>query len=295
MSEWELELVDIPNPCTVPWESMTGDERVRFCKHCSKNVYNLSDMSRTDARNLLISSEGKICISMLKRADGTVVTDECPPILRPARNAGRRVLSAATTAFAFLIALSAQIAKAAPDAADGNKNKTQPGCVPGQPKPVTSEAVRMGGAPPAMPVGADWKPPQNTPVNTGETEMPARKFTLVKSADGNKWTSRAIAAQFHDAKLNEKNELPPDMEAYLNHVLRKLKHAYTPAMTQSKASKVLFTITRDGSISGLKVENSLGGLADDLAIGAVKHAAPFRPLPLASIANMTIQFNPNEL
>jgi hypothetical protein len=245
MSEWELELIDVPNPCTVPWDTMSGDERVRFCNHCSKNVYNLSDMSAAEARNLLISSEGKVCISMLKRADGTVVTDECPPILRPMRNAARKVLSVATAAIACLLALGTQFSKAAPESNDSkkekppNSSKQSPACVPGQTTNSPQQEHRLGGAPVPMNLGPDWKPPQaiKPAENAGEAQMPARKFTLIKSRGGSVWETPGLSIAANDKSWNSKEVLTPDMEAYFNHVLRKLKHAY-PIYLQKRARQV---------------------------------------------------------
>lgn len=100
-SSWSLNLIEIPKPCEVPWDSMQGSDRVRFCAHCSKNVYNISDMSEAQATKLLVDNEGKVCISMLRRADGTIVTDNCPSILRPVRNSYKK-MAAVCSAFIAL-------------------------------------------------------------------------------------------------------------------------------------------------------------------------------------------------
>ena len=42
------------------------------------NVYNLSGMSRTEAENLLMNSEGRLCVRFYQRADGSVITQDCP-------------------------------------------------------------------------------------------------------------------------------------------------------------------------------------------------------------------------
>src|SRR5579862_5731482 len=34
-----LERVSVAAPCPADWESMTGDERSRFCGQCQKHVY----------------------------------------------------------------------------------------------------------------------------------------------------------------------------------------------------------------------------------------------------------------
>jgi hypothetical protein len=64
---------------------MTGDDRVRFCGECRLNVYNLSSMSRTEAEKLLRKQEGRICVRFYERADGTVMTQQCPRALAAAR------------------------------------------------------------------------------------------------------------------------------------------------------------------------------------------------------------------
>jgi hypothetical protein len=73
-----LENIRIAKPCPANWDAMTGDERVRFCALCSKNVYNLSGMTRDEAEDLLTKTEGDVCVRLYKRADGTVLTSDCP-------------------------------------------------------------------------------------------------------------------------------------------------------------------------------------------------------------------------
>ena len=68
----------VASPCTARWEDMKGDEQVRFCSHCKKNVYNLSALSASDADALVKSKEGKLCARLYQRTDGTVLTEDCP-------------------------------------------------------------------------------------------------------------------------------------------------------------------------------------------------------------------------
>src|SRR4051812_47184360 len=37
-----LDRITIASPCTASWDDMAGDDRVRFCASCQKDVYNLS-------------------------------------------------------------------------------------------------------------------------------------------------------------------------------------------------------------------------------------------------------------
>jgi hypothetical protein len=73
-----LDNIRIASPCTASWDEMTGDERVRFCGHCSKDVYNLSGMAREESERLLRERAGNICVRLYKRHDGTVLTADCP-------------------------------------------------------------------------------------------------------------------------------------------------------------------------------------------------------------------------
>jgi hypothetical protein len=73
-----LDDVSIAAPCPASWDRMVGDEHVRFCGQCEKNVYNLSSLPREEAEALLQAKEGKMCVRLFKREDGTVLTNDCP-------------------------------------------------------------------------------------------------------------------------------------------------------------------------------------------------------------------------
>jgi hypothetical protein len=74
----QLEQLRIASPCQVSWDSMTGDERSRFCGQCQLKVHNISGMTREAAEAFLSESTGRVCIRMYKRFDGTVITTDCP-------------------------------------------------------------------------------------------------------------------------------------------------------------------------------------------------------------------------
>jgi hypothetical protein len=75
----------VASPCSASWEEMEGDHRIRFCRHCRKNVYHLSGMNRREAVALVRESEGQLCVRYCRRRDGTLLTDDCPVGLRTAR------------------------------------------------------------------------------------------------------------------------------------------------------------------------------------------------------------------
>ena len=65
---------------------MEGTETVRFCDQCQLNVHNLSRMSDNEVTDLLEKKNGRMCVFMYQREDGTVITDNCPVALRAMRS-----------------------------------------------------------------------------------------------------------------------------------------------------------------------------------------------------------------
>jgi hypothetical protein len=84
--------IQIASPCSVSWEDMTGNERVRFCAHCKLHVYNLSSMNKHEAVSLMLSTENRICVRFYRRADGTILTRDCRIGLMVVRETTKRIL-----------------------------------------------------------------------------------------------------------------------------------------------------------------------------------------------------------
>lgn len=78
MSRLSLEMVRVASPCTASWEGMTGDDQMRRCQECGLQVFNLSAMTREDAEALIEERTGRTCVRLYRRADGTVLTRDCP-------------------------------------------------------------------------------------------------------------------------------------------------------------------------------------------------------------------------
>ena len=75
-----LDDVRVAAPCRASWDAMTriDGDRVRHCGDCDKRVYNLSQMTRDEAEALIVAHEGKLCVRYYRRADGTILTKDCP-------------------------------------------------------------------------------------------------------------------------------------------------------------------------------------------------------------------------
>jgi ABC-type cobalt transport system substrate-binding protein len=97
-----LDRMRVASPCSVGWESMSGDERVRFCDQCRLHVYNISELTSAEASSLITKTEGQLCARVYRRADGSILTRDCPVGLRALR---RRVSKMAGAAFAAVLSL----------------------------------------------------------------------------------------------------------------------------------------------------------------------------------------------
>ncbi len=98
-----LQSIKVASPCTADWDAMTGDDRVRHCGECNLNVFNLSAMPAEEAAAFIQNAEGRVCIRLFKRADGTVITQDCPVGLRRVRLKAARAAGRIGAAAALLI------------------------------------------------------------------------------------------------------------------------------------------------------------------------------------------------
>ena len=101
---FSLDMIDVRIPCSVPWDSMRGDTRVRHCDQCKQNVYQLSELSKEEAEDLIRQKEGKLCVAFYRRRDGTVVTRSCVAVrwTRAVWNAGAFVAFGVCAIFAAI-------------------------------------------------------------------------------------------------------------------------------------------------------------------------------------------------
>ncbi|MFL6283210.1 MAG: hypothetical protein ACJ74Q_08735 [Pyrinomonadaceae bacterium] len=93
-----LEGVRVAAPCPADWERMVGDERMRYCGQCSLHVYNLSGMTKSEAEGLVANAEGRLCVRYYRRADGSILTRNCPVGLRAVKQRVSRIAGAALSA-----------------------------------------------------------------------------------------------------------------------------------------------------------------------------------------------------
>jgi hypothetical protein len=102
--EKSLDRLYVSSPCNADWETMPGNEQVRFCRQCSLNVYNISALTRKQAEKLIAETEGRLCAKLYRREDGTIITRDCPVGIRAIK---RRVSNVANAALAAIVGIFA--------------------------------------------------------------------------------------------------------------------------------------------------------------------------------------------
>ena len=91
---------------------MQGDDKIRHCDSCNKNVFNLINMSSKEIEETLLAQmvTSQVCVRMYKRSDGTVVTADCVSVKEKLKRSIRKSAlhaQAYTAAVLALIGISA--------------------------------------------------------------------------------------------------------------------------------------------------------------------------------------------
>ena len=117
MNDW-LNEIEVASPCHEDWAAMRGDERARHCASCRQDVYDLSGLSRAEALSLVRRAQGgeEVCVRFRRRADGTVLTADCPSQVRRARVLRKGLRGVAASAAALLGGALAQGCEPGPSA-----------------------------------------------------------------------------------------------------------------------------------------------------------------------------------
>lgn len=178
-----LDRIEVASPCPASWDDMVGDARERFCGACSKTVYDLSAMRRDEASAFLEARlpAGEVCVRLFRRADGRVLSADCPVGARWRRRKRALAASLGGAAMAFAgagLALAALGGRRALRAELGEATR------------VSVEAPPPPAAPPvAPPVDTSLRPdprPRVTPERPRVTvgRLPARPLMGKPSSSG---------------------------------------------------------------------------------------------------------------
>jgi hypothetical protein len=161
------DLIDnlyIAAPCGITWDTMQGDDRKRLCGGCSRHVFNISDMTKTEATSFLEHNGTSQCMIFFRREDGTIMTDNCPVGLRKLRDRAKLLVSAIAGAFAFVLSCTATLAQSAGVTKATNKNVAS--------KSANQRCIAPGPAP----AGFQY---QGNPAGGGMILVPTRTTTTV--------------------------------------------------------------------------------------------------------------------
>lgn len=110
----------IPSPCAADWNSMKGNDQVRFCEHCCLEVHNVSLMTRTQAERLIARSKGQLCVRYHHNEAGQPLT---LPVGQKLHRMGRRVSRFAAGAFTATLSVTSTIAQPSGNSQLGNLNR----------------------------------------------------------------------------------------------------------------------------------------------------------------------------
>ena len=101
----QMKNIMIASPCTVDWNTMDGDDRVRVCGACKHNVYDTSKLTTKEILNLM-ERDSNACLKIYRRADGTLLTEDCPFGLRTLRRGARNVSKIAASLWALALSFT---------------------------------------------------------------------------------------------------------------------------------------------------------------------------------------------
>lgn len=142
----------IPEPCTEPWDAMSGGQTRRVCARCNKAVHDLSGLTEPELRRA-IEGGASMCVQLVVDAGGFVVFPMRAPadVLVPIARLRPRAPPSAAAALAVLAACTPHARPEAPP--------PEPAAVvtplvelehiehrAAAPTPAPVETYRMGGA-----------------------------------------------------------------------------------------------------------------------------------------------------
>ncbi len=116
-SKLSLNNVMIAAPCPIRWEQMSpvedSDSDIkRLCNQCNLHVYNVTNMTRSEAETFLSEQSDSVCLGLYRRKDGTLITKDCPFGIKLLNRAKYRLASIFASVLAVfgvtIIPLSAQ-------------------------------------------------------------------------------------------------------------------------------------------------------------------------------------------
>lgn len=157
-----LDVLQVTRPCTERWSAMEGTDAVRYCRICDSHVYDLSQLTRDEAEELLELTGASACVRFYRRADGTIATKDCEEDRSAHRRRRARRAAVAGAAAMLLAGAGAVGAAALPD-----------------PLPATRRAARRVEQPRTSAAPhRTWIDPEELPSLSDVLEPPTGLYTM---------------------------------------------------------------------------------------------------------------------
>lgn len=196
-----LDHVHVAKPCNADWNQMQGDDRVRTCGLCDKQVYNLSELTRAEAEALLIERAGGLCVRYYRRADGTILLADCE--VGQKRQRRRRWLAAAAAAGA--LGAGGLVASRT---SDGSREVMgEPHVLMGASELVSDEPSSRPEPPPAAVMGATPPLPSCPTMPPSEQQLAAQRIKDQQRALGRKLTRAERKEVLEEARAEVHEDL----------------------------------------------------------------------------------------
>ena len=158
-----IEELRVAKPCAAEWAAMTGNEEARHCAHCQQNVYNLSELTRAQAEELVRSKNARLCLRYFHRADGTMLLRDGAVAYRP-----RGLIAAGVAALALAAGASALVRP--------TEARLEPGFALPPPSAPTVQLERETAVTHEPPPLASVVPPHPPPRRPPPVELERRVF-----------------------------------------------------------------------------------------------------------------------
>lgn len=103
-----LDQIEIVSPCSADWDSMKGNDQIRFCEHCNRNVNDLTQITHKQIKRLIAHSNGRFCVRYYPGSGAPLPARSIP---QKVHQIGRRVSRIAAGAFTAALSLSSTVAQ----------------------------------------------------------------------------------------------------------------------------------------------------------------------------------------
>ncbi len=78
------------------WDKMTGDNQVRFCEQCQRQVWNFFEMTEAEIVEVMRTNPERLCAQIKKTKDGILVTKDYRPAQKKFRFSMLAMMALAT-------------------------------------------------------------------------------------------------------------------------------------------------------------------------------------------------------